>query len=132
MRLNMPLVKISILKGRSKQEKTRLLDVIHTSLIESFDLPEHERTPKLCEFDRDEFEIPSDRTDYFTILEINIQAGRPMDDKRKFYQLTNQKLKKIGYSNPNDIVIIVSEIHPESWGISTTSHALENTPGSTI
>ena len=36
----MPLIKVSLLKGKSKEEKKALLDAIHATLIESFKIPE--------------------------------------------------------------------------------------------
>jgi phenylpyruvate tautomerase PptA (4-oxalocrotonate tautomerase family) len=39
----MPLVQIEILKGRSPEHKKALLDAVHSSLVESFGIPDKDR-----------------------------------------------------------------------------------------
>ncbi len=46
----MPLVKVSLLKGRSKEEKKALLDAIHAALMDAFKIPENDRTQRIFEF----------------------------------------------------------------------------------
>ena len=83
----MPLVKISIRKGRSDSEKIALLNGIHMALVEAFEIPENDRVQRVDEYSENEFEIPNDRTDKFTIIEITILPGRSFDAKKKLYQL---------------------------------------------
>ena len=45
----MPLVKVSLLKGKSKEEKKALLDAIHSALIEAFQIPENDRNQRINE-----------------------------------------------------------------------------------
>lgn len=113
----MPLIKVSIRKGRSKEEKTALMDAIHGALVESFMIPDRDRVQRLLEFEDAEFEIPNDRTNFFTIIEITILPGRSLNAKRNLYQSINRDLKNIGYTNPNDIVIVLKEPQLENWGI---------------
>ena len=113
----MPLVKVSIRKGRSKAEKKALMDAVHVALVESFMIPDRDRVQRIFEFEDDEFEIPNNRTNFFTIIEITILPGRSLNAKRNLYQSINRELKKIGYTNPNDIVIVLHEPLLENWGI---------------
>lgn len=113
----MPLVKVSILKGRSKAEKKALMDAIHAALVESFMIPNQDRVQRIFEFEDDEFEIPNDRTRFFTIIEITILPGRSLNAKRSLYQSINRELKNVGYTNPNDIVIVLQEPQIDNWGI---------------
>ena len=46
----MPLVKISILEGRPVSEKKKLLDIVHSSLVEAFKIPDNDRTQRVYEF----------------------------------------------------------------------------------
>lgn len=113
----MPLVKISIIEGRSLSEKKRLLDAVHSSLVEAFKIPDRDRVQRIVEFKKDDFEIPQDRTGLFTIIEITILPGRSLEAKKNLYTTVNQKLSDIGYQNPNDIVIVLNEPDLNNWGI---------------
>ena len=98
----MPLVKISIKKGRLPSEKRQLLDIVHSSLVEAFKIPDHDRIQRIYEFKQDEFEIPGDRTDKYTIIETTVFPGR--------------SLEAIGYLD-NDTVIVLTEPELHNWGI---------------
>lgn len=113
----MPLVRISIMEGRSASEKKALLDAVHSSLVEAFMIPDRDRVQRITEFRKEDFEIPCDRTDFFTIIEITILPGRSLDARRKLYSLINSKLMDSGYKNPNDIVIVLQEPCLDNWGI---------------
>ena len=83
----MPLVEISIRKGRSDSEKKELLNIVYSSLVDAFKIPERDRVQRIYEFKDDEFEIPNDRTNKFTIIEITIFPGRSFEAKKKLYKL---------------------------------------------
>lgn len=112
----MPLVKISIRKGRSDSEKKKLLDLVHSSLVDSFKIPDSDRVQRIYEFNDDEFEIPSDRTNKFTIIEITIFPGRSLETKKKLYKLIFYQLKKLGYQD-NDAVVVLHEPELNNWGV---------------
>ncbi|MCP4347547.1 MAG: tautomerase family protein [Desulfobacterales bacterium] len=112
----MPLVKISIQKGRSEPEKKALLDILHSSLVDAFKIPESDRVQRIYEFSDDEFEIPGDRTDKFTIIEITIFSGRSFEAKKKLYRLIFSQLKNLGYQD-NDAVVVLHEPELDNWGI---------------
>lgn len=112
----MPLVKISIRKGRSDSEKKKLLDLVHSSLVDSFKIPDSDRVQRIYEFNDDEFEIPSDRTNKFTIIEITIFPGRSLETKKKLYKLIFYQLEKLGYQD-NDAVVVLHEPELNNWGV---------------
>ena len=112
----MPLVKISIRKGRSDSEKKELLDLVHSSLVESFKIPDRDRVQRIYEFNDYEFEIPDDRSSKFTIIEITILPGRSFEAKKKLYQLIFSKLKAIGYQD-NDAAVVLTEPELNNWGV---------------
>ncbi len=72
----MPLVKIEIRKGRSKEHKSRLLNIVHQTLVDIVKIPENDRIQRLYELDIDNFEISSAKTDNFTIIEVTMFKGR--------------------------------------------------------
>ena len=112
----MPLVKISIRKGRSDSEKKELLNIVHSSLVDAFKIPEGDRVQRIYEFKEDQFEIPGDRTNKFTIIEIKIFPGRSFEAKKKLYKLIFKQLKSLGYQD-NDAVVVLSEPELDNWSV---------------
>jgi phenylpyruvate tautomerase PptA (4-oxalocrotonate tautomerase family) len=53
----MPLVRIEVLKGRPASERKQLQDAVHDALVEAFGIPEDDRTQRLIEHDRKNFEV---------------------------------------------------------------------------
>jgi phenylpyruvate tautomerase PptA (4-oxalocrotonate tautomerase family) len=112
----MPLVKISIRKGRTDKEKKAILDGIHMALVEAFEIPDSDRVQRIDEYNENEFEIPNDRTDKFTIIEITVLPGRSFEAKKKLYKLIFNQLKTLGY-NANDAVVVLHEPEINNWGV---------------
>ena len=111
----MPLVKVSLLKGRSIEEKKALLDAIHAALLDAFKIPENDRTQRIFEFEPENFDIPEEKTSNYTIIEIDVFPGRSLDAKRKLYQKIVQNLD--GQIQPNDILVILKEPPLDNWGV---------------
>lgn len=124
----MPLVKISIRKGRSISEKKELLDIVHSSLVEAFKIPDKDRIQRIYEYSDDEFEIPADRTDKFTIIEITIFPGRSLEAKKKLYGLIFNKLIGLGFQD-NDAIVVLNEPPLDNWSVRGGVPASELDPG---
>ena len=112
----MPLVKVSILEGRTASEKKKLLDIVHSSLVEAFKIPNHDRTQRVYEFSKADFEIEDDRSDKYTIIEIIIFPGRSVEAKKKLYKLIFSHLKELGYQD-NDAIVVLHEPDLDNWGL---------------
>lgn len=112
----MPEVRIEIREGRSASEKKVLLEAVHSALVEALRIPEQDRIQRLYELPADHFEIPPDKTDLFTLVEITMFPGRSLEAKRRLYQAIVRNLEKLGIG-PNDIFIVLYEPAMENWGI---------------
>lgn len=113
----MPLVKIEILKGNSKEYKKAILDSIHESLVESIKIPDYDRFQRLYELDKDNFEIPSTKTEKAIIIEITLFQGRSLKAKKDLYKNIVERLAKNPGISGDDIVIVLLEPPLENWGI---------------
>jgi phenylpyruvate tautomerase PptA (4-oxalocrotonate tautomerase family) len=113
----MPLVKISLLKGKDPEYKRALLDGVHSALVESFLIPDSDRMQMIYELDNDSFDIPLDKTDQFLIIEIVAFRGRSFDAKKKLYRAVIEKLGRSPGITGDDILIILHEPPKENWGI---------------
>ena len=111
----MPLVKVSLLKGKSIEEKKALLDAIHAALLDAFKIPENDRSQRIFEFEPENFDIPDEKTSNYTIIEIDVFPGRSLDAKRKLYQKIVQNLNE--QIQPNDILVVLKEPPLDNWGV---------------
>jgi 4-oxalocrotonate tautomerase family enzyme len=113
----MPLVKISLLKGKDPEYKRALLNGVHSALVESFLIPDSDRMQMIYELDNDSFDIPLDKTDQFLIIEIVAFQGRSFEAKKKLYRAVIEKLGRSPGITGDDILIILHEPPKENWGI---------------
>ena len=113
----MHFVKIHVRKGKTAGYTNQLLDIVHQTIVNVLKVPEHDRLQQLYEFDAWNFEIPSDKTENFVILELTIFKGRSNETKKKLYaELAKNLNAKLGIDG-NDLLIIIHEPPLENWGI---------------
>lgn len=113
----MPLVRIEILKGKSSEYKKGILDGIHAALGEALKIPDYDRTQRLYELDKSNFEIHRQRSENYTIIEITMFKGRSLEAKRKLYSEIVKNLEVSPGIDGIDILIVVHEPKLENWGI---------------
>lgn len=112
----MPLVSISIQKGRTADEKRALLDAVHSSLVEALKIPDNDRNQRINEYAAEDLEIPPGKTNKFTLIEITVFPGRSMEAKRNLYQSIVRNLGQLDI-DPMDVFIVLYEPPMENWGI---------------
>ncbi len=113
----MPLVRVSIRTGKSRDYKKAVMDGIHAALVQAFKIPQHDRFQMLQELDTDHFEVPQTKTDNMTMIEITAFKGRTAQAKKILYQSIVENLGKSPGISGDDIIIIVHEPPLENWGI---------------
>lgn len=109
----MPLVKIEILAGHTKEYKEILLQSVHEALVTALGIPDDDRLQRLYELNKDCFE--NTQSDKFTIIELTFFPGRSKDMKRSAFKeivrLLCEKLNMI----PSDIMITINEPPLDNW-----------------
>ncbi len=110
----MPLVKIEIRKGKSREYKKALLDGVHMALVQSIRIPDYDRNQRLYELDADNFEAPSGD---ITIIEITMFKGRSIKAKKQLFRAIVDNLAEYPGIKGNDIIIVLHEPPLENWGI---------------
>ncbi len=113
----MPLVKITIRKGKSTEYKKALLGGVHKALVQSFKLPEHDRFQMLYELENDCFEAPLSKTDNVTVIEVEAFKGRSNEAKKQLYKAIVDNLADNPGIKGDDITIVLHEPSLENWGI---------------
>jgi phenylpyruvate tautomerase PptA (4-oxalocrotonate tautomerase family) len=113
----MPLVKVEIIKGKSKEYKKALLNGIHAALQKALKIPEYDRTQILFEIDKRNFEIISNKSEQYTLIEITLFQGRSFEAKKELYKIIVENLAESPGIDGNDITIVLYEPPLENWGI---------------
>lgn len=113
----MPTVKIEIRKGKSKTYKKAVLDGVHDALVESIKIPNHDRFQRIYELDEEDFEVPENRTDKVTLIQIVMFEGRSFEAKKLLYNAINRKLAENPGIDGDDITIVLIESPLENWGV---------------
>ncbi|MFX1276496.1 MAG: tautomerase family protein [Promethearchaeota archaeon] len=113
----MVLVKVEIIKGKTKEYKNALLNGIHEALVNALKIPDNERTQRLYELEPDNFEIMTNKTELYTLIEITMFQGRSDNAKKHLFNEIVDNLAKSPGINGNDIIIVIYEPPLKNWGI---------------
>ncbi len=128
----MPVIRITIRDGKSRDYKKALLDGVHNALVSAFKLPEQDRMQSLVELRREHFEMPPAKSDNAAIIEITVFKGRTLEAKKALYQTIVENLAKNPGIKGDDIIIVLHEPPLENWGIRGGKPASEVRLGFTI
>ncbi len=96
--------------------KAILSTTIQRCLHNIIGLPEDKRAHRFIPMDREDFYYPEGRSDSYTVIEINMMAGR---EKETIKALIKELFREIELSTnikPLDIEIIIKEQQPYCWG----------------
>jgi phenylpyruvate tautomerase PptA (4-oxalocrotonate tautomerase family) len=111
----MPAVKIETRRGLTREQKIGVLHAVGGALVAAFGASEQTLSQRFVEYDPEDLEIPAGKGDRFTVVTVDALAGRSVDAKRLLYRELVSRLAALGVP-PNDVVIVVHDIPPESWG----------------
>ena len=113
----MPIVNVAMLRGRSPEYKKTVLDCIHQGLVEAIGIEDWDRFQRITEYDREDFEFPSFKTDAFMIIEMKFFPGRTKEQKKVLIENITYALKERLSIDPSDVFIVIEEPDLENWGI---------------
>ncbi|MDQ3283448.1 MAG: tautomerase family protein [Acidobacteriota bacterium] len=115
----MPLVRVTLRKGRSAEFLRDAGNAIHDALVSQANVPAGDRFQIF-----DEVPIPNlvadptyadvERSDELLIIEITLNAGRTVEVKRALYADIAARLETIGV-RPDDVLINLVEVTKENW-----------------
>ncbi|MGO4504080.1 tautomerase family protein [Dyella sp. 2YAF14] len=116
----MPLVRVSLRRGKSKEHIAAIRNSIYRAMIESFNVPQNDRFIVVHQHDADEFDYDSNylgiaRTDDLVIIQIACNNTRTVEQKKAFYKYTAVLLSKEPGLRPQDVFINLLETAKENW-----------------
>ncbi len=112
----MAQVKIYALASTLAGQREKLSNVIHSCLMEAFELPEDKRFHRFFPLAAEDFIFPAGRSERYTILEVHMFEGRSEAAKKQLIRLLFERFTAMGY-DVNDLELTLTETPRENWGI---------------
>jgi 4-oxalocrotonate tautomerase len=114
-----PLVRISLVKGKTPEYRRKVGDAIHRALVETMDVPPLDRFQLLTEHEPgdlvyDPGYLGIARTNDIVIVQITLSAGRTLEKKRALFRRIAENLAALGLRREDAWVNLV-EVAKENW-----------------
>ncbi len=116
----MPLVRISLMKGRPEGFGKKVGDIIHQAMVETINVPLQDRFQAISEHEKNELiydpsYLDIRRTDNVIFIQITLNEGRTVELKQAFYRMVAERLKKELGVRGEDVLINLVEVRKENW-----------------
>jgi phenylpyruvate tautomerase PptA (4-oxalocrotonate tautomerase family) len=116
----MPLVRISLRRGKSPAYRKAIFDGVYQAMRETFDVPEDDRFMVATEHDAPDFSygpnyIGIERSDDLVIIQLTVSNTRGVDKKKALYRRIVEILTRNPGLRPEDVFINLVEVLPENW-----------------
>jgi phenylpyruvate tautomerase PptA (4-oxalocrotonate tautomerase family) len=104
------------IKEKLNPIKLKLSQVIHKSMQQILGMPEDKRAHRFIPMDKSDFFYPGGRSDSYTVIEINMMAGRKIETKKTLIKSLFTEIESALSIEPIDIEIIIKEQAQHCWG----------------
>jgi 4-oxalocrotonate tautomerase len=116
----MPLVRVSLRKGKPAAYRKAILDGIYAAMRSAFEVPEEDRFMVINEHDEANFSFSKTylgiaRTDDLILIQITANNTRTTEKKKAFFRQIVENLKADPGVRPEDVFINLVEVLPENW-----------------
>lgn len=96
--------------------KAQLSETIHHCMQSVLGMPEGKRAHRFVPMNKEYFYYPSDRSDAYTVIEINMMAGRETETKKRLIKVLFTEIESQCGISPVDVEITIHEQPPHCWG----------------
>ena len=116
----MPLVRVSLRRGKSDDYKRAIGDGVYQALRETFTVPEEDRFVAVSEHSESEFQFSKTymdiaRTDDLVILQITVSNTRSIEQKKALFARIVELLGQKPGLRKEDVFINLLEVAKENW-----------------
>ena len=116
----MPLVRISLVRGKPESYRRKVGDAIHRALVDTINVPPLDRFQILTEHAPGDIVYDSNylgiaRTSDILIVQITLSVGRTLEQKRALYRRIAANLNAAVGLRPQDAWINLVEVAKENW-----------------
>ena len=116
----MPLVRISLLAGKTEAHKRKISEAVHRALVDTVNVPAQDRFHLITEHAKSDFIYDAqylniDRTDDLVIIQITLNTGRTLELKKALYRRLAELLSQDAGLRKEDVFINLVEVPKENW-----------------
>ena len=116
----MPLVRISLRRGKSPAYLATIRDSIYAAMREAFDVPEEDRFMLVTQHDVEEFDyspryLGIARSADLVVIQITANNTRTVKQKQVLYRRIAERLADSPGVRPEDVFISLVGVLPEDW-----------------
>ena len=116
----MPLVRISLRRGKPAAYRKAVLDGIYDAMRSAFDVPEEDRFMVINEHDEADFSYSPSylgiaRSDDLVLIQITANNTRTTEKKKALYRAIADNLSKNPGVRGEDVFINLVEVLTENW-----------------
>jgi len=116
----MPLIHISLLKGKSREHIRAISDGVHRALVETYKVPADDRFHLIHQHERDDLVYDPDclgvhRTDDVVFIHIVAGNWRDTPTKKALYRAIADRLSKDPGLRREDVQVIISSNERDEW-----------------
>jgi phenylpyruvate tautomerase PptA (4-oxalocrotonate tautomerase family) len=116
----MPLVRISLIGGKTAEYKRKVGDVVHQAMVETINCPPQDRFQLITEHTKENFLCAPEylgiaHTDDLIIIQITLNEGRTVELKKALYRAIATGLNKAVSVSVQDVFVSLVEVRKENW-----------------
>lgn len=116
----MPLVRVSLIEGKTAEYHKRTGDVVHQAMVASINCPPQDRFQLITEHAKDNFLFAPEylgipHSDDLIVIQITLNEGRTVEMKKALYRTIAEGLNKAVSVNTQDVVVSLVEVKKENW-----------------
>jgi 4-oxalocrotonate tautomerase len=116
----MPLVRIDLRQGKTPEYRRKIGEAVYRAMLETINMPEHDRFQVITDHPAegliyDPTYLGINRTDDIVVVQITLNAGRTLDQKKALYARIAALLSEDPGIRPEDVFINLVECVKENW-----------------
>ena len=116
----MPLARIDLVQGKSAEYRETLADVVYEAMVEVLNAPKGDRFQIIHEFSpeshiADENYLGIERTKDCVFIQLTLNAGRTVEQKKGFYKAVADALHARLGLRREDVFISLVKVAKENW-----------------
>jgi len=111
-----PNVEIEIRRQYPLDQEERIIDAVHSAVVEGLKIPVEDKTIRLEVHEPHRFPVSQSKTDRYTLINIDLLAGRSLAAKKTLYRAIVRNLEPLGIP-PDQVKIPLRESPSDDWAI---------------
>jgi 4-oxalocrotonate tautomerase len=116
----MPLVRIDLRQGKTPEYRRRIGNAVYRAMVETINVPEQDRFQVITDHPADGLiydptYLGINRTDDIVFIQITLNAGRTLEQKKALYARIAELLAEDPGIRPEDVLVNLVECTKENW-----------------